>query len=193
MLHHLGHGDLAYRPDVEWLDGSTVHFVDGTSEEIDVIVYATGYKVTYPYMDRSHFRWISKYPDLFLSSLHREYDDLCCLGLHQTDGGAFDFFGLQADMMANFILDQDHDPGRARRFRELKATARPDLSGGVRYVESPRHATYVKKSAFQRYGERILHDFGWRPFGLEALAKAVPDAPPPRERSRPPLEVVASG
>ena len=171
VLHHLGHGDLGYRPDIERLEGKTVHFVDGRSDEVDLIVYATGYKVTYPYLDRDHFTWISKYPDLYLSSFHREYDNVCCLGLHQTDGGAFDFFAMQADMMANFILDQAREPARADRFRALKRDDRPDLSGGIRYVDSPRHATYVKKSRFRRHCERLFRDYRWRRFGEEATTQ----------------------
>ena len=139
VLHHLGHGDLAYKPDVERLEGDRVRFVDGSVEEVDLVVFATGYLVTYPFMDRSHFEWISKYPDLYLSGLHRDYDDLCCLGLHQTDGGAFDFFAMQADMMVGFLLDQEARPEKAARFSARKATDRPDLSGGLRYVDSARH------------------------------------------------------
>ena len=165
LLHHLGHGDVEYRPDIERLAGNTVHFKDGSSDEVDMIVYATGYKVTYPYMDRSVFEWIGKYPDLYLSSLHRELDNVCCLGLHQTDGGAYDFFSLQADMMCNFILDQDSRPEQAKRFHDLKKSDRPDLSGGINYVESARHATYVNKAAFRRYSTRIMRRFGWKAFG----------------------------
>ena len=165
VLHHLAHGDLAYRPDVERLDGDSVVFVDGRREAIDVVVYATGYKVSYPFMARDHFTWHRKYPDLFLTALHRQYDDLCCLGLHQTDGGAFDLFALQADMMTNFLLDQQRDPARAERFRQLKATARPDLSGGRRYVDSARHETYAKKATFLRYSESLFDEFGWTRFG----------------------------
>ncbi len=181
VLHHLGHGDLTARPDVDRLDGKTVHYVDGTSDEIDMIVYATGYKVTYPYLDRSHFEWVGKYPDLYLSGLHREYDNLCCLGLHQTDGGAYDFFAMQADMMANYILDQDRDPARADRFTALKRDDRPDLSGGVRYVNSARHATYVKKSAFRKYCNQIFARYGWRRFSdvapIQATATVRPHSP----------------
>lgn len=170
LLHRLGHGDLAVRPDVARLDGRRVHFVDGSSEEIDVLVYATGYKVTYPFMDRSHFRWLGKYPDLYLRAIHREYDDLCCLGLHQTDGGAYEFFALQADMMANFILDQDHDPARAARFSRLKRDDRPDLTGGMKYVKSDRHTTYVRTATYRRHCERLFARMGWRRFGLDAAA-----------------------
>ncbi len=168
VLHHLGHGDLSYRPDIDRLDGDGVVFKDGTREPIDLIVYATGYKVTYPFLRRDHFDWIGKYPDLYLSSLHRRYDNMCCLGLHQTDGGAFDFFAMQADMMANFILDQDRNIGRANCFRQLKSGDRPDLTGGIRYVNSDRHRTYVKKAVFARYCDRLFKRFGWRRFGLEA-------------------------
>lgn len=179
ILHHLGHGDLVAKPDVSRFDGRTVVFTDGSTREVDLVIFATGYKVTYPFIAREHFRWLDKYPDLFLSSLHRQYDDVCCLGLHQTDGGAFDFFALQVDMMANFILDQQYHPDRAERFRRLKRDAYPDLSGGIRYVKSSRHETYVKKSAFKGYCERLFRDFGWRHFGLEAPPAGA------RARSRP--------
>lgn len=164
LLHYLSHGDLAYRPDIERFDGKTVHFSDGTSEDIDLIVFATGYLVTFPFMDKNHFDWISKYPDLYLSSLHRKHDNVCVLGLHQTDGGAYDFFTLQADMMCNFILDQEDDPQRAQRFRELKARDYPDLTGGVAYVKSARHATYVKKATFKRYCNKLMRKYKWKAF-----------------------------
>ena len=164
LLHHLGHGDIQYRPDIVLFDGKTVHFTDGSSAEIDLIVYATGYKVTYPYMEKSLFEWIQKYPDLYLSSLHREFDNVCCLGLHQTDGGAYDFFTLQADMMCNFILDQDNNSERAAKFSALKKTDRPDLTGGIKFVNSARHATYVKKATFQRYSNKIMRKFKWKTF-----------------------------
>ena len=129
-----------------------------------MIVFATGYKVTYPYMEKSLFQWVSKYPDLYLSSLHREFDNVCCLGLHQTDGGAYDFFTLQADMMCNFILDQEHRPKRAAEFQALKNVDRPNLSGGIRYVDSPRHATYAKKSRFRKYSNKLMRRFGWKTY-----------------------------
>jgi cation diffusion facilitator CzcD-associated flavoprotein CzcO len=173
LLHYLGHGDVSYRPDIGRFEGKRVFFKDGSSEEIDLIVFATGYNVTYPYMDKGLFEWVSKYPDLYLSSLHREFDNVCCLGLHQTDGGAYDFFTLQADMMCNFIVDQDQRPKRAAKFHELKKTDRPNLSGGIHYVDSPRHATYVKKSVFKAYSNKVMRKFGWKSFGSDSTPSEV--------------------
>ena len=43
MLYYVGHGKIHTRPDVARLAGRSVQFVDGTQEEFDVLVYATGY------------------------------------------------------------------------------------------------------------------------------------------------------
>ena len=71
-------------------------------------------------------------------------------------------------MMGIFILDQERGPARAERLRRLKQNERPDLSGGILYVKSPRHATYVKRSAFMRHCEKIFRDFGWQRWGTSA-------------------------
>jgi cation diffusion facilitator CzcD-associated flavoprotein CzcO len=51
LLVRLGHGDITVKPNIERLDGDTVHFVDGSAEQIDVIVYCTGYKISVPFFD----------------------------------------------------------------------------------------------------------------------------------------------
>ena len=43
LLHYLQHGDVAIRPDIARFGGDQVRFVDGSSEEIDLVLYATGY------------------------------------------------------------------------------------------------------------------------------------------------------
>ncbi|MFA6299678.1 MAG: NAD(P)-binding domain-containing protein, partial [Nocardioides sp.] len=47
----LGSGDITPKGNVARLDGRTVHFEDGTSGDFDVIVYATGYNITFPFFD----------------------------------------------------------------------------------------------------------------------------------------------
>ncbi len=51
VLHHLGHGDIHVRKDVERFDGSGVRFVDGSRTDYDLIVLATGYQLHYPFVD----------------------------------------------------------------------------------------------------------------------------------------------
>lgn len=164
LLHYLGHGDIKAKPDIKEFEGSTVKFVDGTSVDVDLVMYATGYKVTYPFLDKKHFNWLGKYPDLFLSVFHKEYDNLFVIGLHQTDGGAYGFFNLQANMIANFLIDQDRMPNRAKKFSHMKQTIVPNLSGGIQYIKSARHETYVQKKAYRKYCSKLFKSMGWKDF-----------------------------
>ena len=60
VLHHLGHGDIQVRKDVERLDGSGVRFVDGTRSDYDLIVLATGYRLHYPFVDPELLDWTGR-------------------------------------------------------------------------------------------------------------------------------------
>ena len=52
LLPRLGHGDIAVKPNIDrFAGGRTVRFVDGTEEEIDLVVYCTGYQITFPFLD----------------------------------------------------------------------------------------------------------------------------------------------
>src|SRR5262245_24625278 len=51
ILDRLAHGAITAKPNIERLEGRKVRFTDGSVEEVDVIVYCTGYKVTFPFFD----------------------------------------------------------------------------------------------------------------------------------------------
>lgn len=50
ILHYLKHGRIKPRPDISRFDGNVVHFTDGTSGEYDMIVAATGFYVSFPFL-----------------------------------------------------------------------------------------------------------------------------------------------
>jgi hypothetical protein len=43
----------------------------------------------------------------------------------------------------------------------LKRDDTPDLSGGIAYLDSPRHANYVNSHAYQAYLEQLRDRFDW--------------------------------
>ncbi|MGO0576079.1 hypothetical protein [Ornithinimicrobium panacihumi] len=45
-------GRIATRPGIASLDGDRVRFVDGTSTPADLIVWATGYEVAFPFLEK---------------------------------------------------------------------------------------------------------------------------------------------
>ena len=49
-LHYLKHGRIIPHPDLACYDGDQVEFTDGTRISVDLIVCATGYHVSYPFL-----------------------------------------------------------------------------------------------------------------------------------------------
>src|SRR5918995_3131804 len=51
LLLRLGSGDAVAKPNVSELEGGRVRFEDGSVEEVDAIVWATGYKISFPFFE----------------------------------------------------------------------------------------------------------------------------------------------
>ena len=149
ILHHLGHGDIHARKDVTSLDGRVVHFVDGRSEEIDLIIWATGYDKRFPFLPDSELGNNPDALDLYLNVFHRRHADLFFMGLFETDGAAYGLAGTQAELIAAYLDTNLPEPARAA-FDRQRASDRPDLRGGVHYIESMRHNYYVKGDVYEK-------------------------------------------
>lgn len=148
VLHYLGHGDLHYRPDLAELRGSHVRFVDGREEPCDLVVWATGYRRRFPFLQdvvEEHSRL-----DLYLELFHRSRKTLFFMGIFETDGAAYSLFGQQADLVAAYLDARIHRPESAARFDTTRAIARPDLRGGRAYLDSLRHTYYVRSDVYAR-------------------------------------------
>jgi cation diffusion facilitator CzcD-associated flavoprotein CzcO len=151
ILHHLGHGDLAYRPDVAGLGGRHVRFVDGREEEIDLIVWATGYQRRFPFLAGVDD---SATLDLYLQLFHRAHATLFFMGVFEVDGAAYPLLGLQAELVARYMRARIAGIPAAARFDAERVEARPDLRGGRPYLDSVRHRYYVRGDVYTRALER---------------------------------------
>ena len=159
LLYHVGHGDIAPKPNIERLDGSQVCFVDGTAEAIDVIVYAIGFKISFPFINGRHLNVANGCPRLFLNVFHPEYDNLFVVGLIQPDSGQWGLTDYQARLIAGVIQAQQHDPRQAAQFRRLKQRVESDMSGGVRYLNSTRHLLEVEHFGYRKRLRKLIAQF----------------------------------
>ncbi|MEU9823077.1 flavin-containing monooxygenase [Pseudonocardia alni] len=160
LLHHLQHGDVAVRPDVDRLDGRRVRFVDGTSEELDLILHATGYDWSIPYAQR-WFSWRSGRTDLYLTAFERRHRGLFGLGLLETISSAYTLFDDISTVVAGYLHARNADPAAAAHFDRLIAHDRTPLTGGIRFVDSDRHRGYVDHRTFRRRLTEIRRRLGW--------------------------------
>jgi cation diffusion facilitator CzcD-associated flavoprotein CzcO len=156
MPYFIGHGDIALRPDISRYDGQTVHFVNGTSDEVDLIVYATGFRIVFPFMETSLLNWNGDYPSLYLNVFHPRYDNLFVVGLIQPDSGQWGIADCQAQLVARFIKAQSVAPGKANRFRTLKRRGQENYGGGVQYKNSTRHYVEIEHHSYRKRVERLV-------------------------------------
>ena len=157
ILHFLAHGDITAKPDVARLEGRRVHFTDGSVEEVDLIVWATGYRASIPFLARVLPHRDSTGPDLFATLIPPGIPDLFVVGHFEADGGAYPLVSKQAALIALLARVHARSPDAARAWIDrLTAGRRPDLSGGVRYVASPRHASYAQCETYEKYLTRLI-------------------------------------
>ena len=159
MLYYVGHGDITPKPDIAELCDDHVRFVDGSSERIDVIIYATGFKLTFPFIDRSLLNWHDGRPQLYLHVFHPEYNNLFVAGMIQPDSGQWGLVDYQAQLIARFIRALKDDPLGAKRFQRRKAAERVDLGGGIHYVGSQRHTLEVEHFSYRNRLKKLIAEF----------------------------------
>lgn len=160
VLHHLSHGDLVAKGDVVRLTGRGAVFADGSAEDIDEILLATGYEYRIPFLDPELLDWASGRPRLYLNVFPRRVDSLYVLGFIEFADAAYKRFDEMAQLVLMDIRARETGVHR-EELQALKATDRPDLSGGINYVDSPRHAGYVGSQAYQSYLAELRDRFGW--------------------------------
>lgn len=160
IIHHLAHGDITARPDVKEFREHSVVFVDGSEEEIDLVLFATGYEYRIPYVPEELFEWRSGHPQLYLNVFNRKVDNLYALGFIEFADAAYKRF----DEMAQLILIDIHTrtTGEKRaRIQELKQSDQPNLRGSMTYIDSPRHTNYVETHTYQHRLAEFRDEFGW--------------------------------
>ncbi len=159
LLYYVGHGRIRIKPQVTELCGTEVRFADGSQEPFDVVVCATGFRISFPFIDRQWLAWERGRPNLYLNIFHPRYDNLCVAGMIQPDSGQWGLVDYQSQLIARFWKAMEQGSPAAERFRALKAGPQPDLGHGIRYVDSPRHLLEVEHFTYRRRLQRLLKMF----------------------------------
>src|SRR5689334_7715146 len=140
LLLRLGSGDAVAKPNVAELRGDSVAFEDGAVERIDAIVYATGYKITFPFFDPELISAPENRFPLYKRIFKPGIDDLAFIGFAQTVPTLFPFLELQSRVVARYLGGDYALPSPP----EMEATIRRDqerMFGEV--IDRPRHTMQV--------------------------------------------------
>lgn len=138
--------DIEIRPGIERIEQSTVHFVDGFSEDFDAIIAATGYRTSFPFLEEPFDAWTrNEPPPLYLRMMPADITNLYFIGLFQPMGSIWPLADHQARIAALQLV------GRLRRPADLATRiSREARTRHWRFQNSPRHALEVDYHEFRK-------------------------------------------
>ena len=146
FLAKAGSGDLTCVPAIERLDGSGVVCADGTAVEADVIVFATGYKMSFPFFDDRELQPDAEHRfPLFKRIVKPGVDNLYFAGLAQASPTIVNLAEQQSKLIAAHLAGEYRLPGAAEMRRIMARDERKHLR---QYYDAPRHTIQLD---FARY------------------------------------------
>ncbi len=159
ILPAVGHGQVVPVGDVVKIEGQRVTFADGSSELIDTIICATGYELTFPFIEAKYLAWQGNSPQLFLNVFHPRFDSLFVVGMIQPDGGIWALADYQAQLVARFVAAQATCPAAADWFRRQRQKGLASAVRDPSYIDSPRHVLEVSYFNYRRRLRKLLRRF----------------------------------
>ncbi|WP_210254869.1 NAD(P)/FAD-dependent oxidoreductase [Methylocapsa sp. S129] len=132
-------GRIQPRPWIAAVDGRTVRFADGASEEFDALILGAGFRLSLPFLSDAISQILDLdgvHIDLFDHTLHPDLDGLAFIGAYQLIGPNFPVFELQARWLTYMWAGLRPLPP-AQTMRQGLAMARTRRAGPP---EVPMHA-----------------------------------------------------
>jgi dimethylaniline monooxygenase (N-oxide forming) len=150
ILNLAGRGLVQFKPNIKRFDGRTVYFTDNSHNDFDAIVYATGYKVSFPFF-ADDFLNVETSNDLQLYRrvVHPDFPGLYFVGLLQPLGAIMPLAEIQSRWIAELIAERCRLPAKNIMQQAINQEANQNKR---RYTQSARHTLQVD---FHPYRQRI--------------------------------------
>jgi dimethylaniline monooxygenase (N-oxide forming) len=185
ILSRVAHGAVVARPNIAELVGDSVRFTDGTIERVDVIIYCTGYKVTFPFFDESFLAAADNDLPLFRRVFKPGIANLAFIGLLQPLGAIMPLSEAQGRWVADYLTGRYALPSDDEMQRDIDDERQRMFA---RYVTSRRHTMQVDFDDYllalakeRRRGEKRARKR--RPHAPAALPAADSPHPAPSDHS----------
>lgn len=158
----LGSGDILPRPGIQRFDGRTVSFVDGSRDEVDVVIWCTGYRVSFPFFDPDFLSVQNNELPLWLRMVRPGIDNLFFIGLCQPLGAIMPIAEAQGRFVAGVLAGKLALPPMEKMETQMNRERRRMKA---RYLDSPRHTMQVDFEQYLAQLAQATRQAGRRPSG----------------------------
>jgi dimethylaniline monooxygenase (N-oxide forming) len=140
ILSRLAHGEVTAKPNIARLTERSVVFADGSEEAADVVVYCTGYKVSFPFFDPDFVSAPDNDLPLYRRVFHPDVERLYFIALLQPLGATMPIAEAQSEWVCDHLTGVYALPSRAAMLADIE---RERAAMRRRYVASKRHTMQV--------------------------------------------------
>lgn len=107
LFHLLEHGRVRIAPGIALIEADGVTFKDGARERFDTILWATGYKISFPFLEEGHLDWADGVPlRIGGGAIAPRAPGLYFNGLASPRGGNLPMHSACAELIAECIVAQ---------------------------------------------------------------------------------------
>ena len=144
LYYAVRHGKVTPHVDIERYEGNKVKFKDGKSEEFDVIIACTGFKIKHDFFDKSLINYEEGKVPLLHKMIPADINSLYFIGLFQPLGCIWPGAELQSKLAAQHLC------GNWKPEKSIKELIKIELANpDVKQIDSPRHTITVDDYAFR--------------------------------------------
>lgn len=147
--------DVIIKPAVASYDNKNILFEDDTTEAIDLVIYATGYRTEFPFIEDSYLnkKPTQSFPNFFCHTLHPDDNSIFTCGIVHPMGGHWPTYDLQAKLIAQCINIKNDNV--LNKLEKIKSRVWPNFNSFKMYLSDSNYPV-IEKISFHRYMKKLL-------------------------------------
>ena len=146
LLYFIKHGKITPQKNISCFSGDTVEFIDNKKEEFDIVLFATGYKISFPFFSSSNIDYENNDIDLYNFCFHPMYSNLMFVGLLQPLGCIWPLSDLQSQQIVKYLKNEWKLPKDFKKAVQVQQNNMP-----YDFINTPRHKLEVDFHEFRKH------------------------------------------
>lgn len=153
LLYFIKHGKIKPKVNIQSFKNNQVVFEDGAQEKFDTIIYATGYKITFPFFETKVIDYENNPVELYNYCFHPQIHNLMFVGLLQPLGCIWPLADLQAQQIVHFLNGKWKLPQNLDQAIHNQLKNRP-----FNFIDTPRHKLEVDFHIFYQHLKKEIQN-----------------------------------
>ena len=173
IMQDVAYNRVVVKQGIERIDGKTVHFVDGSSEDFDVLMACTGYLIDLPFLSEDLVPIVDNNVELYKRIVPVDWPGLFLIGMIMSTTALNWNYEEQSRWIREFILGNAVLPTRGEMLGDIdkkkdfiekyyKASPRHHIEEEHMYYFMELHKS-LRQGRWRRFRQRLRDRFGGGP------------------------------